>query len=410
MKSTIDIKKARPFYWPPSLVANQTMSVLYFSFLTGWKKLPHWLIKGRKTLPTAAGALGMGCIGFPIHPVWEITSSCNLHCAHCHASAGKPSAGELSTEEGKRLLEEMAGLDEFRMIVFSGGEPLVREDIWELLEYARWLRLSVTVATNGTLVTPAVAKNLKRYGVANLAIGLDGGTAKTHDQIRGVSGAFDRVMAGIQATREAGMDLQLNITLMQQNYDELGLMLDLADHLNSQIVLLYHLVPMGRGENLELSLEQYRSVPELIFQKQSLSHPVIEPTCAPQYWAYLLQRNGGNGWKKKLAQRLFMGCVAGGGLCYVKPDGEVWPCPFIPVSGGNVRQTPLNEIWKNSEVFCVLRQKENHLKGRCGQCEHRPICGGCRGRAYAHYGDYLAEDPFCFLRELENAEDGKACS
>jgi len=393
------VNKARPFCWPPSLVARQAMSALYFGFLTRWRKLPHWLIKGRKTLPTVAGALGMGCIGFPIHPVWEITTACNLRCCHCHATAGSPSPGELSTAEGKKLLEEIAALDEFRTIVFSGGEPLVRQDIWELLEHARRLRLSVSIATNATLVTQKVARDLKRCGVANLAIGLDGATPKTHDRIRGIPGAYDRVMEGIHATKEAGMDLQLNITLMQQNYQELPRLLDFAHAIDSQIVLLYHLVPMGRGDGLELSPEQYRSVAELVFQRQGRSNPVIEPTCAPQYWAYLLSRNGGNGWKKKLAERLFMGCVAGWGLCYIKPDGDVWACPFIPASGGNVRQTPLGEIWKNSAVFSTLRLNNRNLKGRCGQCPDQNLCGGCRGRAYAHHGDYLAEDPLCFLHQ-----------
>lgn len=399
--------KARPFYWPPSLIARQAASILYFGFLTRWRKLPGWLIKGRKTLPTASGALGMGCIGFPIHPVWEVTTACNLKCCHCHATAGKPAPGELSTEEGKRLLEEIAALDEFRTIVFSGGEPLLRQDIWQLLRYARWLRLPVSIATNATLVTLEIARELKRCGVANLAIGLDGATAGTHDQIRGIPGAFDRTMAGIDATKRAGLGLQLNMTLMRQNYSELGQMLDLADELNSQIVLLYHLVPMGRGTGLELSPEQYRSVPELVFQKQGRSNAVVEPTCAPQYWAYLVSRQGENGWKKKMAEKVFMGCVAGGGLCYVKPDGEVWACPFIPISGGNVRQTPLQAIWRDSEVFAKLRQKSSHLKGRCGKCPDRNICGGCRGRAYAHHGDYLAEDPFCFVREFENIDNNE---
>jgi AdoMet-dependent heme synthase len=397
MQKIKQLKTARPFYWPPTLVARQALSACYFGLLTRWRKLPHWLIKGRKTLPTAAGALGMGCIGFPIHPVWEITSACNLQCCHCHATASQPHPAELSTEEGKRLLEDVAAIDEFRTIVFSGGEPLVRGDIWELLETARKLRLSVSIATNGTLVTPSMAKDLKRCGAANLAIGLDGATALTHDRIRGVPGAFEGVMRGIQATKEAGLDLQLNITLMQQNFSELSRMLALADQLEAQIVLLYHLVPMGRGTNLELSPEQYGSVPELVLQNQRRCNPVVEPTCAPQYWAYLLSVNGRNGWKKKLAEKLFMGCVAGDGLCYIKPNGEVWPCPFIPISGGNLRRIPLQKIWEESEIFRILRHKEEYLRGKCGECAEKRLCGGCRGRAFAHHGDYLAEDPLCFL-------------
>jgi radical SAM protein with 4Fe4S-binding SPASM domain len=339
----------------------------------------------------------MGCIGFPTHPVWEVTTRCNLRCQHCHASAGKPLEGELTTAEGKALLRDLTSIGEFRLLVLSGGEPLVRPDIWELIEYASSLGLEIAIATNATLITPEVARCLKKAGVCDLAIGLDGATAEVHDFIRGIPGCFERTMRGIYATKEADIALQINITVMKHNYPEIPQLLDLADELEAEIVLLYQLVPAGRGERdgWELSPEEYAALLELVRQRQRRAKPIIEPTCSPQYWAYLLQRKGKERWRK-LAAGFFKGCVAGSGLCYIKPDGEVWACPFIPLSAGNVRHTPLSRLWREASLFHTLRHREN-LRGKCRTCLYRDLCGGCRGRAYAHYGDYLADDPLCFL-------------
>ncbi len=394
-------RTVKHFWNPPTLVAKQAASAFYFASLVGWRKLPRWLLKGSKTLPTAAGSVGMGCIGFPIHPVWEITSACNLRCRHCHASGGKPAPDELSTEEGKKLLREMASIEEFRMLVFTGGEPLLRKDIYELLEYASSLGFTICIATNGTLITKDVAKRLKSVGVSNLAIGLDGATPETHEFIRCVPGCFERTMRGIYATKEAGLLLQINVAVMKYNYREIPQILDLADELDAEIVLLYNAISAGRGSenDIEISVGDFASLMKEVAEKQRRMRPIVEPTCAPQYWAYLNHRNGTGKLGFKLSEALFKGCVAGSGLCYVKPNGDVWPCPFVPVSGGNVREKPLEWIWRESEVFRSLKTREN-LKGKCGICKFKNMCGGCRGRAYAHYGDYLAEDPFCFSHRV----------
>ncbi len=391
---------------PPTLVARQAMSILYFGYLTRWRRLPQWLLRGIRTLPTAAGAIGMGCIGFPIHPVWEVTAGCNLRCRHCHVGAGKQLGEELDTEEGKRLIKDLATVSQFRMLVLTGGEPLVRPDVFELVEFASALGLTVAIATNGTLIDTQMARRLKKAGVCDVAVGLDAATPELHDFIRNTPGTFERAMRGIRASREAGMCLQINVTVMKHNYEEIPRLLDLADELGAEIVLLYHLVPQGRGsgDGLELTQPQYAELMEYVSQRQKKAVPVIEPTCSPQYWAYLLSRKG-NHRGLGLARMVFKGCAAGWGLCYIKPDGEVWPCPFIPVSGGNVRETPLSRIWRDGEPFRVLQQRHRNLKGKCATCRQQSICGGCRGRAYAHFGDYLAEDPLCFLHQtLESRE------
>jgi len=393
----------KPFYNPPTLLVRQALSVLYFAKLIHWTKLPQWLLKGRTTLPTAAGAIGMGCIGFPIHPVWEVTNACNLRCEQCHASSGKPLPNELSTEEGKRLLDEIAKVPEFRMLVLTGGEPLTRPDIFELVGYARHLGFEISIATNGTLLTPEAAREFKKMGVANMAIGFNAIDRAIHEQITRVPGSFEKTKQAIYTTTELGMGLQINTSVMKENHDAIPGLLDFASEVDAQVVLLYQMIPEGRGEEeMELCLKEYAALTEMVADKQRWSKAIIEPTCAPHYWAYLMSRNGNKPSRlgTRLVQNLFKGCAAGNGLCYIKPDGEVWACPFIPISGGNVRHIPLSEIWYQSELFCSLRDRKN-LKGKCSNCLHREICGGCRGRAYAHSGDYLAEDPLCFTYKSE---------
>ena len=396
--------RVKPFYNPPTLLLRQAASICYFSYLVGWRKFFPWLMKGRKTLPTAAGAIGMGCIGFPIHPVWEVTNACNLQCKQCHACSGKPLADELTTEEGKRLLNSIAAIDEFRMLAFGGGEPLVRPDIVELVSYARWLGLEISIATNGTLLTTELAREFKRLGVANIAVGINANDKEIHEQITNVPGSFEKSKNAVYATLEAGMNLQINTTVMKENRPAIPALLDFASEVGAQIVLLYQLVPEGRGEEeMELSMKEYRSLTEMVADKQKTNRAVIEPTCSPQYWAYLINQKTNHNGKQppglemKLAETLFKGCVAGSGLCYVKPNGDVWPCPFVPISAGNVHDHPLEYLWYYSDLFNNLRDREKLNGEQCGSCRFKIMCGGCRGRAYAHSGDYLGDDPLCFL-------------
>jgi radical SAM protein with 4Fe4S-binding SPASM domain len=280
------------------------------------------------------------------------------------------------------------------MLALGGGEPLVRKDILELTFEARNLGFEISVATNGTLLDLALASKFKQMGVVNMAIGLNAADERIHDGITGVPGSFEKTLRAIYHTRELGMNLQINTTVMKENASYIPGLLDLASEVGAQIVLLYHLTPVGRGKReMELSMKEYQRLVEMLAQKQKKSKSIIEPVCAPQYWAYLARKSGLLG---KLASTFFKGCVAGSGLCYIKPNGDVWACPFIPLSAGNVRQSKVKDIWEKSSLFELLRDRRN-LKGKCRQCRYKEICGGCRGRAYAHYGDLLAEDPLCFM-------------
>ena len=396
--------KIKPFFRPPSLLCRQLGSALLMGYLNRWKRFPQWLLHdSARSIPVSNGAIGMGCIGYPGHPVWEVTSSCNLQCIHCHAEGGPPAPEELSTEEGKRLIDQIAEIDGFRTLIYTGGEPLVRKDIFSLLHYSKEAGFANIVATNGTLIDEETARKLKDHGVVCLAISLDAADPKVHDFIRNRPGAFDLALRAIEATKKAGILLQINATAMEYNMSSLPDLIDFVDEMDASIMLMYQLVAVGRGEaikNAALKKSANQSLSELIARKQAETKAIIEPVAGPQYWPFILKKKGlHTGFGLKIAEQVFHGCAAGRGFLYIKANGDVWPCPFVEVTGGNVRQKSLKEIYERSEVFRNLRNREHTLKGICGECTFRKVCGGCRGRAWAYTGDYLAEDPRCFLRD-----------
>jgi len=394
----------KPYWYRPDNIVRQSISLLYLSWLTQWKNMPQWILKyGFQCLPGSAGSKGMGCIGFPSHPVWEMTSACNLSCVHCHTTGGTRNTDELTTEEGKDLIRQLGKIKDFQMMAYTGGEPLVRDDLFELLAFSKSVGFSNTLATNAILIDDDVAEELKSNGVVIAAVSLDGVDAKTHDSIRGKKGAFAQALQGIRALHDAGILLHINITAMNYNINEIQRLLSLIDELQTGILLMYQLVPVGRGKSIQqasLDLSSNERLIKLIVDAQRNSHAVIEPVAGPQYWAYLLQQKGiHDGPFLRIAEKVFHGCAAGRGFVYIKPDGSIWPCPFIEISCGNIRKTPFHDIWYNSPVFMKLRDRESLLKGTCGECTYRTICGGCRGRAWAVTDDFLAEDPSCFLHK-----------
>ena len=395
-------RRVRPLWGSPGLLLRQAASVAAVGVLAGWRQLPRWaLTYGLRCLPGAAGARGQGCIGFPAHPVWEMTSACNLHCIHCHVSGGHTERDGLTTAEAKRLFEQLARVHEFRMLAFTGGEPLVRPDLFELLAYAQALGFSNTLATNGTLIDDSVARELRRCGVAIGAVSLDGCDAATHDHVRDERGAFEAALRGIRALGRAGIPLHINVTAMAYNLDQLDELVALADELGAAILIVYQLVAVGRGQGIgdaALSMDANERLINGLVRAQRCSVAVIEPVAGPQYWACLLDRAGiRGGLLLHGAEWLLHGCSAGRGFVYIKPNGEVWPCPFLPLSCGGVREAPFEEIYRTSAVLNDLRGRERGLRGRCGECAYRRVCGGCRARAWATSGDHLAEDPSCFI-------------
>ncbi|MEI7591033.1 MAG: radical SAM protein, partial [Deltaproteobacteria bacterium] len=323
---------------------------------------------------------------------------------HCHATGGDNVSDELSTDEGKRLIDQIAQMDEFRTLVFSGGEPLVRKDIFTLLRHSQRAGLANIIATNGLLIDEEMAFKLKDHGVVCNAISLDAAESSVHNFIRDNENAYSLALRAIEATKKAGILLQLNTTAMEYNFDHLPALIDYVQKSDSGIMLMYQLVAVGKGEKIKsatLKKEANKKLCELIAAKQKNVATIIEPVAGPQYWPAMLKSKGiDSGWKLKLSEKLFHGCCAGRSFLYVKSNGEVWACPFLEVSGGNVRDKQLKDIYHYSDVFRNLQNRKHTLKGACGDCEYNIVCGGCRGRAFAHSNDYLSDDPCCFIKEI----------
>jgi putative heme d1 biosynthesis radical SAM protein NirJ2 len=328
---------------------------------------------------------------------WNITRQCNLTCAHCYRDAWeRPDPEELNTEEGLRLIEEIATAG-FRVLILSGGEPLMRADLYQLVEKAREVGLRPVLGTNGTLMTPEVARRLRDAGLARAGISLDSAEAEYHNELRRSPTAWERAVAGMKACVEAGLPFQVNTTVTQQNEGQLLRITDLARELGAVGHHVFFLVPTGRGRDIAKQMVEARRCEQLLealLTKQRDVEIEIKPTCAPQF-VRIAERLG-------VDTRFQMGCLAGRTYCVIIPNGEVQPCPYLPLSVGRVREQSFGKIWEKASVLRDLR--EQPLEGACARCRWGKSCFGCRARAYwATEGNYLAEDPWCTLRSREGA-------
>ena len=397
MAQSLPARRVKGFYNPPSLVFKQALSLAYHGRLTGWKGLSGWMLKGKKVLKTASGATAIGCTGYPYHVVWEVTTRCNLNCIHCYASSVDSPQAELTTVEGKRLLDQIATNEEIRMIVITGGEPLLRKDIFEIIEYAGKLGFQIIFSTNGTLLTPDMAKDLARLGVANFSISLDGYTEACHESIRRRPGCFQKALDGLKAASQTKACVQVNFTAQQQNLAELPGIIDLSESLGADIIMVFQAIPPRQDRGAaELTAEQQLSLMQTIAEKQKKARALIIPVCCPEYWPWLIENKKGS-FNKLNRKKIFTGCGAGKGFSYIRFDGDVWPCNFIPISAGNVRTTPFQDIWHNSPLLKEYRVQPRPIKGICAGCGHLEICGGCRGRALARTSDPKEADPNCLV-------------
>jgi AdoMet-dependent heme synthase len=340
---------------------------------------------------------------------WEITRQCNLNCLHCRASAEDiPYSGELTTQECRTQVDELVKLGTSTLIL-TGGEPLMRADAFDIAAYATGRGLRTVMAVNGTLLTPEIACRMKESGISRISISLDFPTAEGHDLFRGEAGAFEGALAGIRTAREAGIEIQINTTITRLNVAYLDGMLALAVEVGAVAFHPFLLVPTGRGKAMadqELSPEDYERTLNWIYDRQHELEGRIffKPTDAPHYLRVLRQRgscedarphgahagHGGTGGLSTLSR----GCLAGIGFMFISHVGDVQGCGYLSVVAGNVRRQPLSVIWHESTLFNDLRRFDD-LKGKCGLCEYRRICGGCRARAYEATGDYMAEEPYC---------------
>lgn len=326
---------------------------------------------------------------------WNTTKRCNLSCEHCYreSSPAVDCSSELSTAEGKKLLNDAAKAG-FRLIIFSGGEPLLRKDIFELIEYAYNLHMIPALGTNGILITDEMAEKIKSNHVDAVSISLDSLDAKKHDRFRKMDGSHELAIKGIESCLNAGLKVQINFTVTKNNLDEIEEIIDYADS-KSCSCFFFFLVNVGRGKNIyqyALNKKEYKYAIDLILDKSKEVSIALKPTCAPQFMV--------EAFHKEIPMRYSRGCIAGISYCCVLPDGDVHICPYSPIKTGNIREKSFYHIWNDSEVFHLLRNFDNY-KGKCRTCNYINICGGCRARAFSHTGDFLDEDIYCLLEEEE---------
>jgi heme b synthase len=332
---------------------------------------------------------------------WELTRSCNLACAHCRASAGRgPYRGELSTQESLQLLEDIASFSS-PIVIITGGEPLLRRDLFDIARRGKELGLRMVLATNGTLLDRGVIKDLLGAGIARISISVDGKDETSHDSLRGVRGAFAGALAGIEHSKAGGLSFQINTTVTARNIGELAEIQALARHLGADAHHLFLLVPTGRGAEMaadSLTKDQYEALlADLVRYEESAPYPV-KVTCAPQYMRVKREIAAREGRTiTEAAHGLTAstrGCLGGISFLFISYDGTTQPCGYLEVSGGNIRQTPVKDIWHDAEPFRRLRDY-SLLSGKCGICRYVDVCGGCRARALFSSGDYLGQEPLC---------------
>jgi radical SAM protein with 4Fe4S-binding SPASM domain len=351
----------------------------------------------------------------PFLVVWNFTYKCNLNCKHCYSDAGNNPREELSTSEAMNVVNQIADFG-VTSLAFSGGEPLMRKDFFEVAKHAVDSGLYVSVATNGTLLNEERAKKLKKIGLNYVEISLDGASSKTHDAFRRTPNSFDQAIKGLKTCVKEDICTCLAVTATKNNLNEIPSVFALAQKMDVDRFTLFNFVPTGRGKDilaLDLSPEEREEVLKFLNKKLSERPRIAVLTTAPQLARVALQSSltqedilmplahmeaGIISKKAKALADFIGGCGAGRFYCAVSPEGNVQPCVFLPISVGNLKTDKFENIWFNSSVFKVLRNRGN-LKGRCGKCDFKYVCGGCRARAYAYHNDYLMSDPGC-IRKL----------
>jgi radical SAM protein with 4Fe4S-binding SPASM domain len=326
--------------------------------------------------------------------VFHLTNMCNLSCKHCYANAGIQLPKELSLNQIKQIINELDDLG-IIYLVLSGGEPLLRKEFFDVVEFSTGKSFNVMVTTNGTLLTPGICRKIKELGVRSIQISIDSSFKEKNDEFRGVHGAFLNAINGIKYSSDASLPCAVMCTLSKLNLNELSNLINLAKKNKAKSFAIERFVPTGRGKNianLELtSSELKKSLFFLIKKKNELKGKFKINTTEP---LFLFTD------KKLLKTVLSLGCLAGcsagiTGSC-ITPDGFMTPCTRLFIKLGNVAKKGFDRVWKTSIVLKKLRNRDN-LKGRCGRCKYKYICGGCRGSAYYHYKDYLQEDPLCWI-------------
>ncbi len=335
---------------------------------------------------------------------WEITRRCNLHCVHCRSSSEMEAKGhpDFSTSEAFRVIDDIVSYAK-PVVVLSGGEPLVRKDVFEIARYGTDKGLRMCLATNGTLVGDETCDNIKAAGIRIVSLSLDGSEEGVHDDFRSQKGAFAGTINAARLFKKHGIEFIVNSSFTRRNQEEIPKVYRLAKELGATAWYMFMIVPTGRGEEIMnelISKEDYEEILDWHYQMEKDEDVMlVRPTCAPHYYRVVLQQSKKEGEKFKKRTLKFStggskGCIAGQLICLIDVDGNVLPCSYFPKPAGNIRESSFKEIWEGSALFKDLRDFKKY-KGKCGSCEFINVCGGCRARAYSVYGDYLEEEPFC---------------
>ena len=332
---------------------------------------------------------------------WEVTQACNLACKHCRAEAQlTPAPDELSGEEARALIDTFPQVGN-PIIIFTGGDPMMRADVYDLAAYAKDKGLRCVMSPNGTLITPETAARIRDAGIQRCSISIDGPDAASHDAFRGVPGAFDRSLEGIRYLKEAGVEFQINTTVTRNNLGDFRRIFELCERLGAAAWHIFLLVPMGRAAGLAdqvISAEEYEEVLHWFYDFRKTTSMHLKATCAPHYYRIMRQRAKEDGLAVTPEHfgmdAMTRGCLGGTGFCFISHCGQVQPCGYLTLNCGNVRETPFPEIWKTSRIFQQFRTPAEY-KGTCGYCEFHRVCGGCRARAWSMSGDYMGPEPLC---------------
>jgi radical SAM protein with 4Fe4S-binding SPASM domain len=353
----------------------------------------------------------------PLVLSWNVTLKCNLKCSHCYINAKESRLpDELSTDAAKMLIHQITEVSR-PLLILSGGEPLLREDIYEIIRYGADRGLRMGMGSNGMLIDDEVTKRLEDAGMGTVAVSLDSSVPERHDEFRGVKGCWEHAVDAIKSLKKSRIQVQVNSTVTPQNYDEVDDVMALAESLGVENFHLFFLVPTGRGTDIEdITPRMYEDMITSTLAKTTKYKLNVKPSCAPQFMRVAKEQGVD-------MSRWVRGCMAGLYYCRIYPSGEVTPCPYMPLNLGNVRERSFRDIWFNSEVLRALRDFDR-LKGKCGVCDYRDVCGGCRARAYGvstdlmdfcgalhepadSGGDYLAEDPWCIYQPRDSSRKKK---
>ena len=348
--------------------------------------------------------------GAPILVVWDFTYRCNLKCKHCYASAGIL-LPEMTVEERLRALDIMvdAGV---AMLALSGGEPLLGPGFWEVLKRGKDYGLYLAMATNGTLITDDVAERLAKNGLIYAQVSLDSPTPEFHDEFRGVAGAWEKTIRGIKNLKKHGIMVEVSMTITKKNYQMIPRMLEFVrNELKADLLMAFNYIPVGRGRDIiEWDMSPEERWEALTWLSKELYDGFPAASTAPQYAVVAYEYGVAKGYNPKIAGHFYTigmrssrfgsmleflgGCGAGRVYLALEPNGDIYPCVFLRKKIGNILEDDFEDLWRTNRFLEELRNRDL-LKGECGTCKYKYVCGGCRARAYNYFGDHLASDPGC---------------